>query len=88
MVKFCVFSLLLSYASQEPSGNISLWCTPPPHWNIRQIDLPLPPGKSDPFCGGGRDIFWNHTIALKKKTKNKKQNKTKQKKKTKQKEKQ
>ena len=24
--------------------------------------LPLPTGKSDPFRGGGMDIFWNHTI--------------------------
>ena len=58
MLNFFVFSLLLSYASQEPSGNISLWFTPPPHWNIRQID-PLPP-----LCGGGVDIFWNQTIEL------------------------
>ena len=34
---------------------------PPPHWKIRQIDPP-PPGKSDPFHGGGRDIFWIHTL--------------------------
>ena len=25
-------------------------------WKIRQID-PLPPGKSDPFCGGGYEYF-------------------------------
>ena len=58
MVNFFVFSLLLSYASQEPSGNISLWFTPPRQWNIRQID-PLPP-----LCGGGMDILWNQTIEL------------------------
>ena len=34
---------------------------PPPHWKIRQIDPPPPPGQSDPFHGGGMDIFWNHT---------------------------
>ena len=22
---------------------------------------PLPPGKFNPFCGGGMDIFWDHT---------------------------
>ena len=59
MVNF-VFSFLLSYAPQEPSGNISLW-SPPFPWKIRQID-PLSLGKSDPLCGGGMDIFCNHTI--------------------------
>ena len=35
----------------------------PPHstLEIRQIDPP-PPGKSDPFRGGGMDIFWNQTL--------------------------
>ena len=36
MVNFCVFSLLLSYAPQEPSGNISLW-SPPSPWKIRSL---------------------------------------------------
>ena len=52
MVNFCVFSLLLSYASRELSGNTSLADPPSPLWKIRQIN-PLPPGKSDPFRGGG-----------------------------------
>ena len=25
---------------------------------------PPPPGKSDPFRGGGMDIFWNHTMSF------------------------
>ena len=29
---------------------------------LGKLTLPLPPGKSDPFCEGGMDIFWNHTI--------------------------
>ena len=67
MVNFCAFSLLLSYVSREPSGNNYFpMVTPPPHWKIRQIDPPLPPGgKSDPFRGGGgggMDIFWNRTL--------------------------
>ena len=54
------FYLLLSYTSREPSGNIFLWCTPPPpHWKIRQIDSPPP---LPPFHGGVMDIFWNHTL--------------------------
>ena len=31
---------------------------------LGKLTLPLPPGKSDPFCEGGMDIFWNHTIEL------------------------
>ena len=50
MVNFCVFSLLLSYVPQEPSGNISLWSAPP--GKLGKL-TPLPPGKSDPFCWGG-----------------------------------
>ena len=54
MVNFCVFSLLLSYAPQEPSGNISLWSPPP--GKLGKL-IPLPPGKSDPFRWGGVWIF-------------------------------
>ena len=36
---------------------------PPSCWKMRQIDPPpLPPGKSNPFCGGGMDIFWNYAF--------------------------
>ena len=31
---------------------------------LGKLTPPLPPGKSDPFCGGGVDIFWNQTIEL------------------------
>ena len=62
MVNFCVFSLLHSYASREPCGNISLWWTPPfPTGKLGKLTS-LPSGKSDPFHGGGMDIFWNHTL--------------------------
>ena len=40
--------------------------TLPPHWKIRQID-PLPPGKSDPFRGGGgggNAYFLDRTLAF------------------------
>ena len=62
MVNFCVFSLLLSYAPQEPSGNISLW-SPPLPLEIKQIDPP-PPWKIRSLPRGGMDIFWNHTMRL------------------------
>ena len=51
MVNFCVFSLLLSYASREPSGNISLWWPPLPTGKLGKL-TPIRPGKSDPFRGG------------------------------------
>ena len=57
----CVFFLLLSYASREPSGNISLWRPPLSTGKLGKL-TPPPPGQSDPFRGGGMDIFWNHTI--------------------------
>ena len=61
--KFLCFFLLLSYASWKPSGNISLWSTSLPTGKFGKLTLPFPPGKSDPFCGGGTDIFWNHTFS-------------------------
>ena len=63
VVNFCVFFLLLSYASWKPSGNISLWSTSLPTGKFGKLTLPFPPGKSDPFCGAGMDIFWNHTFS-------------------------
>ena len=30
---------------------------------LGKLTPPHPPGKSDPFRGGGMDIFWNHKIA-------------------------
>ena len=41
---FSVFSLLLSYASQQPSGNTSLWCTPLPTGKFGKL-IPPPPWK-------------------------------------------
>ena len=56
MVNFCVFSLLLSYAPQEPSGNISLWSPPLPSGKLGKL-TPLPPGKIRSFPWGGVWIF-------------------------------
>ena len=65
MVNFCVFSLLLSYAPQEPSGNISLWSPPLPPGKLGKL-TPLPPGKSDPSrgVGGGYGYFLEPHIII------------------------
>ena len=36
-INCCVVSLLLSYASREPSGNISLWCSPLPTGKLGKL---------------------------------------------------
>ena len=46
---------------------------PPPLWKFRLSFIhffiffgltdPPPPGKSNPFCGGSMDIFWNWTLS-------------------------
>ena len=60
MVNFCVFSLLLSYASREPSGNIFLWWPPLPTGKLGKL-TPIRPGKSDPFRGGGGGRIFSGT---------------------------
>ena len=64
MVNFCVFSLLLSHASREPSGNISLWWPPPlPTGKLGKLTPPSPwKIRSLPWGGGDMDIFSNHTL--------------------------
>ena len=35
---------------------------PPPSQDFPGPLTPHPPGNSNPFRGGGMDIFWNHTL--------------------------
>ena len=62
MVNFCVFSLLLPYASREPSGNIFLWWPPLPTGKLGKL-TPHPPWKirSLPWGRGGGRIFSGST---------------------------
>ena len=48
---------------------ISPQTVPPPLQNSRAFDpppppSPNPPGISNSLCGGGMDIFWNHTLKV------------------------
>ena len=64
MVNFCVF-LCYPLARHEKPLEIFPYGDPLPLPTGKLGKLPpLPPGKSDPFRGGGvMDIFWNHTIS-------------------------
>ena len=62
MVNFCVFSLLHSNMRHEKHLEIFPYGEPPHATGKLGKLTPLPPGKSDPFRGGGMDIFWNHTL--------------------------
>ena len=35
---------------------------PLPTGKLGKLTPPLPPGKFDPFRGGGMDIFWDHRL--------------------------
>ena len=47
----CVFFLLLSYASREPSGNISLWWPPLSTGKLGKLTPPLPLDNPIPSVG-------------------------------------
>ena len=60
-----MFFLCYSLMHHKNPGEIFPYDAPLlPNGILGKLTLPLPPGKSDPFCEGGMDIFWNHTIEL------------------------